>query len=69
MAGAMKWVVRLETVFEDGGASVFSEVCAVERSDLETSPGTAFGLALAEGKTLFAQLQSAICKDQVHAAA
>jgi hypothetical protein len=69
MAGTMKWVVRLEAVFEDGRASVVSEIGAVERSDLETSPSTAFGLTLAEGKTLFAQIQSAICQDQVHAAA
>ena len=69
MVGAMKWVVRLEAVFEDGRASVITEIGEVERSDLETLPGTAFGLTLAEGKTLFAQLQSAICQDQVHAAA
>jgi hypothetical protein len=48
-------VVRLEAVFEDGRASVITEIGAVERSDLETLPGTAFGLTLAEGKTLFAR--------------
>jgi hypothetical protein len=69
MAGTIKWVVRLEAVFEDGRASVITEIGAVERSDLQVSPSTAFGLTLAEGKILIAQLQSAICQDQIHAAA
>jgi hypothetical protein len=69
MAGTMKWVVRLEAVFEDGRASVISEIGTIERSDLQASTSTAFGLTLAEGKTLIAQLQSAICQDQVHATA
>jgi hypothetical protein len=33
------------------------------------SPSTAFGLTLAEGKILIAQLQSAICQDQIQTAA
>ena len=69
MAGTMKWAVRLEAVFEDGRASIISEIGVVERPDLEASPGMGFGLTLAEGKTLIAQLQSAICQDQIHAAA
>jgi hypothetical protein len=54
MAETMKWAVRLEAVFEDGRASVISEIGTVERSDLEPLPGAAFGLTLAEGKALFA---------------
>jgi hypothetical protein len=69
MAGMMKWVVRLEAVFEDGRASIISEIGTIEWSDLQASTGAAFGLTLAEGKTLFARLQSAICQDQIHAAA
>jgi hypothetical protein len=63
MAGSMKWVVRLEAVFEDGRVPIISEIGAVERSDLETSPGTVFGLTLAEGKTLFARFQSSSVKN------
>jgi hypothetical protein len=45
-AGSMKWVARLEAVFGDGRALVVSEIHAVEWSDLQVSPSTAFGLTL-----------------------
>jgi hypothetical protein len=61
--------IRLEAVFEDGRALIVSEVGASGRSDLKTPPGAAYGLPPAEGKTLFARLQSALCQDQMHAAA